>query len=353
MLLQEIILHMASKLNGERTISAPYHLLRGKRSGQTIQDVKSYGLTAYFSLFPRLSKKTFDQTIYRMIESGLMSMDGQSIPDVTEQGRAVLEKMPSLKLRGWLYRGNERLFFQRISLAVQTLSHANARQMAFIPVERDEKVQIWVRNFLLGTSYRTAGYTNMFHGELLSAMQNPSISDLHRTIFSHRLSGFQVSGVTWKQLSDALEIEEVDLHIRFIECLHIMLDEIAENPAAYRLLSMLSEGIKSSTPLTDSAKRTADLYKQGFTFEQIQSLRQLKTSTIEDHFVEIAMNDPSFPIQVFFPEVDSFQLVRKISMLQTKKLKTLKAEFPEYSYFQLRLLLAVGGDSNSGSNRNT
>ena len=35
----QILLQIFQKLNKERTISAAYHVLRGKRSGQTIQDI--------------------------------------------------------------------------------------------------------------------------------------------------------------------------------------------------------------------------------------------------------------------------------------------------------------------------
>jgi len=344
-LFQQIILHMVNRLNGERTISAPFHLLRGKRSGQTIQDVKSYGFTRYFSLTPKLSKKTYDHTIQMMIQSGLIIVDGNSVPHITKPGIETLQRLPELKLNGWLYRGNERIFFQRLSLVTQTLSQIIAGNMAFDPVQKDEKVQNWVRNYLKKWPFRSEEFIRNYYYELKTAFQTSDLSHLHLSILSHRLSGFEVSGVTWQQLSHALKEDEMDLQIRFCECLHILLDEIYLNPRL-TLLNSLSEGIKTSTPLTDSAKKTADLYEQGYTFEQIMSSRQLKSSTIEDHFVEMAMNDPSFSIQLFFPDENTYRLIEQIRNQQTKKLRTLKEAYPLYSYFQLRLLLAVGGDSH-------
>ena len=347
MLFQQIILHMVKRLNGERTISAPLHLMRGKRSGQTIQDVKSYGFTKYFSLFPKLSKKTYDQSIQQMIDLGYITVNVNLIPRTTELGLSVLQNMPNLRLNGWLYRGNERIFFQRLSLVTQTLSHIHAKSMSFVPVQKDEKIQKWVRHYLKGFSYQSQEFIQSFYQELTTVFQSANLSDLHLSLLSHRLSGFEVSGVTWQQLSHALNEEEIDLHIRFTECIHIILDEISTN-SNLALLFQMSEGIKTSTPLTESAKKTANLYQQGYTFEQISALRQLKTSTIEDHFVEMAMNEPSFSIQLFFPEGNSDSLIRQIGHHQTKKLRTLKEAFPDYSYFQLRLLLAAGGESNDG-----
>ena len=345
MLFHQIILHMVNRLNGERTISAPLHLLRGKRSGQTIQDVKSYGFTKYFSLFPKLSKKTYDETIQQMIHLGLITVNENTIPQTTKLGLSVLQDLPNLRLNGWLYRVNERMFFQRLSLVTQTLSHIHAKSMAFIPVQKDDKIQKWVRHYLKGFPYKSDEFIQNYYHELTTVFQSANLSELHMSILSHRLSGFEVSGVTWHQLSHALKEEEIDLHIRFSECLHILLDEISIN-SKLALLFKMSEGIKTTTPLTESAVKTANLYQQGYSFEQIKSLRQLKASTIEDHFVEMAMNDPSFSIQLFFPDGNSDILIQQVNNHQTKKLRTLKEALPTYSYFQLRLLLAAGGESN-------
>jgi uncharacterized protein YpbB len=342
-LIQQIILHMVNRLNEERTISAPYHLIRGKRSGQTIQDVKSYHLTKYFALFPRLTKQSYEQIIQQMIESGWLRVNELSIPQITELGGKVLNQMPTFHLNGWLYRGNERIFFQRLSLVTQTLSHVKANDLAFSPIQKDERIHNWVRRFLKTVSYKKEGFIEEFYQELKTTFQSATLTDLHLTILSHRLSGYQVSGVTWQQLSHMLEIDQLDLEILFQECLHIVLDEIPLNTKLI-LLPKMSEGIKTTTPLTESAKRTADLYNQGHSVEQIMSIRHLKKSTIEDHFVEMAMNEPLFSIHMFFPGEDIQHIIQEIKNQQTKKLRTLKEAFPAYSYFQLRLLIAVGGD---------
>lgn len=345
MLFQQIILHMVERLNGERTISAPLHLLRGKRSGQTIQDVKIYGFTKFFSLFPKLPKNTYDQKITHMIQMDLLTMNGDSVPQITEKGLMELQKMPVLELKGWFYRGNERIFFQRLSLVIQTLSHVHAKNMAFTPVQKDEKVHQWVRQFLKNFPYHSDQFIEQFYQELNRAFQSPKLSELHLSILCHRLTGYGVSGITWQQLSQELKMDELDLHIRFCECLHILLHEISSNSELAYLCKM-SEGIKTSTPLTESARKTADLHRQGYSFDQIAAIRQLKTSTIEDHFVEMAMNDPSFSVELFFPGIDLYSLIQQVSNHRSKKLRTLKEAYPTYSYFQLRLLLAVGGDTD-------
>ncbi|MCZ8535753.1 helix-turn-helix domain-containing protein [Paenisporosarcina quisquiliarum] len=345
MLFQQIILHIVDQMNEERSISAPFHLIRGKRSGQTIQDVKIYRLTNYFSLFPKLTKTAYDNHVQQMIQSKWLVIDEKGIPKLTSSGKVKLLNMPQLKLNGWLYRGNERIFFQRLSLVTQTLSHVHAKKLSFTPIQKDEKLQLWVRQFLQNFSYKSEEFINQYHQELLSVCQSDKLSKFHLIILSHRLTGYGVSGVTWQQLSHELQEDEIDLQILLQESLHILLDEISIRPTL-SILSSMTEGIKSSTPLTDSAKKTSDLFEKGYTFEQISSIRQLKESTIEDHFVEMAMNGTLFSVELFFPNEDVASLLHDIKKFKTKKLRTLKELFPNHTYFQLRLLLAIGGDSN-------
>lgn len=342
MLFEQIILNMAVRMNGERTISAPFHLIRGKRSGQTIQDVKIYGLTNYFSLFPKLPKHTYDRIIESMVQNKWLILNEKTIPIVTSLGMEQVKKLPTIQLNGWLYRGNERLFFQRLSLVTQTLSHVRAKELAFTPVEKNEKVQYWVRQYIHSYPYQSEQFIKQYFQELLVAFKCSGLSDLQLTLITHRLSGYRVSGITWQQLAQGLNEEPIDLHIRFVEALHLLLDQIVVNPDL-KILRNMSEGIRTTTALTDSAQKTFALYQDGYSFEQIVSARQLKSSTIEDHFVEIAMNEPSFVIEMFFPNEQIHNLIQQVKEQGTKKLTTLKAAFPDFSYFQLRLLLAVGG----------
>ena len=96
------------------------------------------------------------------------------------------------------------------------------------------------------------------------------------------------------------------------------------------------------TYLTQSAERTKKLFEQGYSVEQIASLRKLKLSTIEDHFIEMAANMESFPFKEFISEEQRDTVWRHVEQLQTKRLRLLKQQCPELSYFQLRLIVIIG-----------
>lgn len=94
--------------------------------------------------------------------------------------------------------------------------------------------------------------------------------------------------------------------------------------------------------LTDSAQQTAQLYEQGYSMEQIVQMRKLKQSTIEDHFVELAMYEPNFSIGPFVSYDEAQKVWQASKQYQTKKLKILHEALNDISYFQLRLVLAKG-----------
>ena len=52
--LSSILLTIISRIDGERTIYAGLHLLRGKRSGQTLQDVEYYGVKRILWYFTKI-----------------------------------------------------------------------------------------------------------------------------------------------------------------------------------------------------------------------------------------------------------------------------------------------------------
>ena len=67
----------------------------------------------------------------------------------------------------------------------------------------------------------------------------------------------------------------------------------------------------------------------------------LKVATIEDHFVEIALREKDFSIEMFMEKEKVDKVIKVIEALQTRKLRVLKQAVGEdISYFEVRLVLA-------------
>lgn len=341
MLFQYLVLNILKILENERTISSPYHLLKGKRSGQTIQDVGIFHLHPYFGIFPKLSRNTYDEVIQKLVEQQYIFLTENSFR-LTDKGNAEWRQYDPLPLNGWQYRGNEHLFFSRLSLVVQSLSHAKEKVMTFSPIQKDEDIQRWVKGFLMRHDYKSGLLSHNLYDEMLQSLGSAKVHEQAKEIVVKRLTGYKIHGFTWEQLSKELEIEELDVQLLFVACLHQWLNEILSNPHSYPYLYQMTNQVRSEIPLTGSAYYTALLFKKGYSVEQISQIRKLKRSTIEDHLVELAINDPTFPIEQFIQSEDIQKVLYAVEDYQTKKLKVLREVLPNLSYFQLRLALVRG-----------
>ncbi|WP_301109977.1 helix-turn-helix domain-containing protein [Sporosarcina sp.] len=333
-----ILLTMFQRLHGERSASGVYHILRGKRSGQTLQDIENYQLKPFYALFPALSAADFQQYITTMLKDGLIQTEDQLV-FVTNKGH---NQLPNEKWRfnGWEYRGKEREFIKRLALTVQTISQLQSGETMFTPIQKEIHIQQFVKEFIR-SQRETNQLATLLLQEMESMLNEAALSDVQCTILMYRLTGHRKTACTWDQLADGLALPVETIQLYFLESLHIVLDFIGQSEDL-PLLTSLSAGCKVEIYLTQSAERTRKLFQQGFSIHQIASLRQLKLSTIEDHIIEMAANNQYFPFRQFISEEQIEKVWRQIDKLQTKRLRLLKEQSPELSYFELRLIIMHG-----------
>lgn len=338
----EVVLAIMQAVDGQRTISAPYHLIKGKKSGQTIQDIGYFGLHPFFAIAPKLEKSEYMAAIDRLQRDGMLIPDPAALVRLSAAARAYA--LPPCFLDGWKYRGSERLFFARLALTVQTLSYFAQNYRRFDPVVTDEGLQAWVKKYLKRIRFTEPAVQRAFKQEMETSLELSKAQEWQKDLLLERLSGYGVGGMTWDQLAMLHGILPIDAKIAMAEALHAWMDAIDKHNTEVPLLHDLLEGLVQPSRLTESAKRTLNLFERGFSLAQIAELRQLKTSTIEDHFVEMAMNDPAFRIAPFM-DIELFRSIQTISKeMKTMRLRDIKEQLPEASYFQIRLALASGGD---------
>ena len=335
-----LLLTIISRLDGERSIYAGLHLLRGKRSGQTLQDVEYYNLKGFFCILPKLQIEVFDEAVARLKEAQYISIN-EEVVYLTKKGKEILHTLPLYQFNGWDYRGREHVFFSRLSLLVQTSSYFRAGVKSFMPMQNDYDIQLFVKELLLKQGRLDETFSNQILSELRQSIERSGMNDSQKTILVHRLGGYNKTGWTWKQLSDEMDIKPFALTLYYIESLHMLLQAIIQS-SQYPILTGIITNIKVSTYLTESTSKTKELFERGLSMQEISQLRHLKMSTIEDHFVEISNNDQSFPMEEFVSPTDINAVVAKSRELDTKRLRLLKEEFPTLTYFQLRLILGVG-----------
>ncbi len=245
-------------------------------------------------------------------------------------------------LNGFYYQGVGELFWKRLSLSVQALSNLVYQKSKYYPVQRDLEVQVWVREFLKESNLEKLALSKLFFQEMKDALlcidQDPSL-------LVKRLSGYGQIGLTFEQLATELKSDKYEVWFFWLNLLHQLMNLIISNkdhyPYLYRLLNDLDNGI----PMTHSTKETYRWINKGRGIKEIARLRNLKESTIEDHVIEIILQQSHFPIAAFVnPEMEK-EIVLAAKKINSKKLTQIKKSIPHASYFEIRVTLAKYGEA--------
>ncbi|WP_156153427.1 helix-turn-helix domain-containing protein [Domibacillus robiginosus] len=339
--LEAVVLCMLKEVEGERTASSVFHLLKGKKSAQTIQDAHLFKLDKWFQTTPFLTMALFDQLIEGLQQSGCLEGDRQR-SFVTAKGRDeikdVLGQIGTFPhLSGWKLGGTAPLFFSRLQLAVQVVSHLAYQDRTYYPITRDEGVQQWVKQFVKKNGFEKGKLAASFHREIRFVLEK---QPEHPDCLLLRFSGHSQTGKTIEQTADLLCMEPTEYWFRFLHSLHAVVQTVMNEGEELPLLKQLLSDITVSVPLTESARKTAAYLHKGMKIEEVAAARRLKRATIEDHIVELALNDPYFSIRPFIDEQKEAAVLKAGGSSGVRQLKPLKDRLPDHSYFEIRLVLA-------------
>lgn len=343
MYLHFLILTLLKAFKGERSSSAVFHLLKGKRTSQTIQDGYTYGVHPFFNTYKTLSREAFDHVIEHFLRQDVIREEGVNQSVLTSKGEEEWEHLKegySLPqgLNGWQAGLNSDLFWTRLSLVVQTLSHLLNQVKTYVAITNDPVTLDWGKSFLLSSSLSRHEFARRLYKELTYLLSTRPA--LQQTIVVHRLTGYQKQGVTYDQLSQFFGIEKDEVMLNFKACLDTCVTTLIDDSKTYPILSKFIDS-ENRMKMTQSAQETFKWFKKGFSMEAIAERRRLKPSTIQDHLIEIARVEPR-EVSHLLPE-DQEDLIRNVLQTHTtRRLSELKKELPEdISYFHIRLALVL------------
>lgn len=342
-----VLLYCVKHFNGERTLSAIYHLLNGKKTSQTIQDGKLFNLSHLFSLFSGMPRSQVMEAFENCIQKGwcLQIHDNHFI--LTEKGESFLNLQLRTKplppsINGWEFGDIGRVFWGRISLLVQVLSNNLYGISHYIPVTKNQDVLLWAKKFLQQVNYSKSELIEGLYKELNDCLILQKNDEA--TIFVQRLTSSQKIGKTFEQIALVSKEDPVYIFLQFWNVIHSILNTIQLEEIRFPILNELLKDKQTKHILTASTSKTRNYLQQGLTINEIAVIRQLKESTIEDHIVEITLHDPTYYPESFLGKHDLSVIKGAITFLQTHQLKKVK-EYLEhkYSYFQIRLAFALYG----------
>ncbi|MGE8204367.1 helix-turn-helix domain-containing protein [Heyndrickxia sp. NPDC080065] len=344
--LQALILLNIQKIKGSRTVYSIYHLLKGKKSSQTIQDAHLFKLGVFFQTFPFLQRDVFEEMIMELEKKNLICQKENQKFYISKYGEKELhdffEKRPFPKyLNGLKYQDIAITFWKRINLLIQVLSNSIHEINRYSPIQRDEDIQQWVKSFLKESRYTRPQLSDQLYHEIASLFlkhspENPEILVI-------RLTGNNQFGKTIDQAAEYFLMENTEYWYRFIHLLHYMLETMILNKSEFSFLYSLISDTYRNIPLTKSTVESLILLKKGYSIPEVANLRRLKESTIEDHVIEIVLNDTNFDISPYLQKELEQKIIKIANSVTQKKLKPIKDAIGDVSYFQIRLALAKQG----------
>ncbi|KGA99187.1 hypothetical protein AJ85_13355 [Alkalihalobacillus alcalophilus ATCC 27647 = CGMCC 1.3604] len=333
------------KCRGQRSVMGIYHILQGKKSAQTIQDVHLFKVRRFFGILSFLSKQQFEVLTTTLINEGYIIENDNETIIVTTKGKEWIEQeqknRPFLAdYHGWTYYQIDRLFWLRLILFSQSLTSLK-NKASFIPVVSDWAVQSFVKKRLISLKQPLDNTLQQLYQELLAILK--VCSKEQASLFVLQITSAEKIGYTINQAAEILLIDREDAKLLHLATLHKVLTVLTEQSESSRfpLLASLIADQNQDNHLTSSTKKTKEWLEMGFTIDEISKRRQLKITTIQDHIVELAHIEKDFSVQAFINQ-QSWNLINEaINETASIKLKEIKRKLPEtIDYFMIRLVLA-------------
>lgn len=338
-----LILHCIKQIKGERSLSAIHHTLTGKKSSQTFQDMQAYDIAFAFGSYRSLHRDQLEQEVRALAQDDLIQIHNRNL-HLTMKGEEYLaanwDQYPFSWLGGIHYHYMEQVYWSRLLLFVQTASHMVASQHNFIPVEEKQDILEWVKKKYKETMPDLRHYMQQLYEELHTILAD--MPEYLAELVVYRMSGLHRFGLSKAQLAAKFQCSIHDISVLLTAVIHYQLEHILHKAAPYPVLYSFCIDIQKQIPLTQSARKTREWLQKGQPLERIAQIRNLKQSTIQDHVIEIAIQDPGFSVEGFVPINAAHDISHKANELNTNRLKIIKEALDDqYSYFQIRLVLAA------------
>ncbi|MHC2450384.1 uncharacterized protein YpbB [Bacillus altitudinis] len=337
--LDVMLMDSVHKLNGERSISAVYHLFKGKKSSQTIQDASLFQLSSYFGCYPAFTRDQLNSSVKRLLEQHFIRKTEDTFI-ATDEGISMLsqrfaEKPMPVYFDGAKYHDKAKVLWMRLSLLVQVLSHHAARSQHYVPIQRDISVQNWTKSFF-SQYHQKKKLSEDIHHELETLLAH--LTDQEALLFVYSLTSNERIGRTYQQMAEWMKEDVWYVYLLFWNVLHYFIQcaQKGEAPIIQRMI----DDLQFKRVLTTSTHKTLELVQKGFSIDQIAHIRSLKKATIEDHIVELSIHEPSFSIEPYVSSEAQKAIHEVAGQLQTNKMKLIKESLEHsFTYFQIRLAL--------------
>lgn len=324
--------------------STLYHILVGKRTASILFKAHTYHVIKYFSVFPHLQREQYDKMIQNFIGKGWIKAEkaGEDFY-LSEQGQKEVESYFSkhfypINLNQLTQGKATKEFWKKTLFLTQVLSELRYENKRYLPIDKEWKTQLWVKNWLKKNRLDKQKLAVSYGEEWIQALQE--INPFDAELLVSQLTGHEKFGKTSTQLAAKYGIETMEIAFLLQHAVRQLMGTVADQKEKYPLFYLLYQecaGDRYST-LSQSTKLTAYYLEKGFSIEQIALKRKLKTNTISEHVIELAIIFPDFEVGGFIPQIEYGRLNVLFDRKEEITYEELTKEMPRIPFSWYRLI---------------
>lgn len=326
------------------------HLLRGRRTSSVLIYGYFYNVLPYFGLFPNYQEADLQKSLNTLVgQKYLLRFDNGSY-QLSNLGMEQLEQAKDLTdkwhaINGLRFSRGDELFWAHLLFATQVVSELSFQTTDYVPVEgnyfKQHKLKFWL-------AQQVRSKKSFYHAYYLeiSRLIGKFPAEQRGEVVA-QLSGHKQIGKTYQQV-----VTEEDLFLTELgrkNQLHLVLEVVSELSSESLLQSLLTS---LDIPFDNqSARKTIELFHQGYSVPQIMEARQLKIGTVVDHLIEEVLVSADFP----FYRLIRADLIQDLQTYQQKHqdlrnwsyrevlLEVPETDFVSFRFYQLQQVRVVGG----------
>lgn len=310
--MESIIQYALNHAHTYKTDKSIYNIVNGKKSHQTFFDACSQRLMSLYHILPELKYTTFEDII-------------------SDQHHQTTDSSEMIKVHPRFSYDSLSLTFKALQLLIQTVSHVERNNKAFMPLTEQAVIQkgvkqlfYYIQNNDLVTAFIDELYQLFKH---LDEQQEQSV--LH-----YYLQGYEEAMYTRQQISLIEGLDETEVFRLEYNGLVEMMFEF-EDVDRYPILNQLIV----YPPLSYNTSETYVHLQQGKTMDQIARHKHVKINTIEDHILELFIKGYIADYTHFVSNAQLTKFKTYYLAQPTLRLREYKEMMDELDYFQIKLFI--------------
>lgn len=312
-----------------------FSIITGRNTVSNIYWGMRYDLLDYFSIDPQFTNEIYQKILSKLKQNKLLTESNGQVR-LTQNGlirqkkaKSDLYQIKHPKLINQ-YKFNE--WSETCILAIQVVSELSFVNRHYYPVVTSELTKFNIKEWISNNDKTIL--TKQVNLELRLFVQE--IDTNSSLIFMNKLIGHNLNGLTNKQLANELNLSEMEIQLIYRDTINFFASWIEEQKQS--VFKELVQSILKTGIISESAKETMRLITMGLSVSDVAKSRRLKTSTIFEHLLELAMISEKFPFDTFLTK----KIINDLSEIMGRDIdqvpfKIIQNKKPDINFFDYRL----------------